>query len=113
VDWDADLCEDIDNHVECSIKYMGYLDRQERDVQMVRDMENKTIPDDFRFETIAGLSTEARQKLTRKRPETIAQASRISGVRASDLSILVVHLERHRMSKLADSKSVAYVNRIR
>jgi tRNA uridine 5-carboxymethylaminomethyl modification enzyme len=113
VDRDADPCDDIDNHVECSIKYMGYLDRQERDIQMVRDMENQTIPDDFQFEMIAGLSTEARQKLVRKRPETVAQASRISGVRASDLSILVVHLERHRRSKPANSESVAYANRPR
>jgi tRNA uridine 5-carboxymethylaminomethyl modification enzyme len=59
-------------------------------------MESKVIPADFSYEAIAGLSTEARQKLVAKRPETVGQASRISGVRASDLSILVVHLERRR-----------------
>ena len=110
---DPDLGDDIDSHIECSIKYRGYLDRQERDIQMLRGMEDRTIPDDFQFETIAGLSTEARQKLARKRPETIAQASRISGVRASDLSILVVHLERHRRSQPENSKAVAYVHRSR
>jgi len=67
---------------------------------MVRDLEARAIPADFSYETITGLSTEARQKLVRKRPETIGQASRISGVRASDLSILAVHLERHRRSGL-------------
>ncbi len=89
-------CNVFDNHVECSVKYRGYIERQERDIKTVRDMEGKTIPDDFSYEAISGLSTESRQKLVAKRPETIGHASRISGVRASDLSILVVHLERHR-----------------
>lgn len=82
--------------VECAVKYMGYIDRQQKDIQMVREMERKAIPPDFPYERIAGLSTEARQKLSAKRPETVSQASRIAGVRASDLSILVVHLERYR-----------------
>jgi tRNA uridine 5-carboxymethylaminomethyl modification enzyme len=86
----------LGNHVECEVKYMGYLIRQERDIRMVREMECRVIPADFSYDEIAGLSTEARQKLTRKRPETISQASRIAGVRASDLSILAVHLERRR-----------------
>jgi tRNA uridine 5-carboxymethylaminomethyl modification enzyme len=84
------------DQVEYVVKYKGYLDRQSRDVQLVRDLEARAIPADFPYEAIIGLSTEARQKLARKRPETMAQASRISGVRASDLSILAVHLERHR-----------------
>ena len=77
---------------------------------MVKDMEGKTIPADFPYEDIVGLSTEARQKLVRKRPETIAHASRISGVRASDLSILVVHLERYRSADRRHSLSRAYAN---
>jgi tRNA uridine 5-carboxymethylaminomethyl modification enzyme len=96
-------------HVECAVKYMGYIDRQEKDIRMVRDMERRTIPPDFPYESIAGLSTEARQKLARKRPETVSQASRIDGVRASDLSILVVHLERHRVTTGAgDPASVSF-----
>jgi tRNA uridine 5-carboxymethylaminomethyl modification enzyme len=95
---EVDMLDGTGDHVECAVKYMGYLDRQERDIQLVRDLEGRAIPADFSYETIIGLSTEARQKLSRKRPETIAQASRISGVRASDLSILAVHLERHRRS---------------
>ncbi len=96
---DTDSFDGLEGHIECAVKYTGYLERQERDIRMVRELEEKLIPDDFSYEGIAGLSTEARQKLTRKRPETIAQASRISGVRASDLSILAVHLERYRRSK--------------
>jgi tRNA uridine 5-carboxymethylaminomethyl modification enzyme len=96
------------DRVECIVKYMGYLDRQERDVRMVRDLEARAIPADFPYETIIGLSTEARQKLARKRPETIAQASRISGVRASDLSILAVHLERHRRASLPQTPAIPH-----
>jgi tRNA uridine 5-carboxymethylaminomethyl modification enzyme len=59
-------------------------------------MEDKPIPEQFPYQDIQGFSTEARQKLMTKRPETVAQASRIDGVRASDLSILVVQLERYR-----------------
>jgi tRNA uridine 5-carboxymethylaminomethyl modification enzyme len=81
--------------VECEIKYAGYLERQQRDIRFVREMENRRIPERFPYETIQGFSTEARQKLIVKRPETVAQASRIDGVRASDLSILVVQLDRH------------------
>jgi tRNA uridine 5-carboxymethylaminomethyl modification enzyme len=88
--------EKIDNSVECAVKYSGYIERQQRDIRAVRDLDARVIPVDFRYESIRGLSTEAREKLSSKRPETVGQASRISGVRASDLSILVIHLERHR-----------------
>jgi tRNA uridine 5-carboxymethylaminomethyl modification enzyme len=84
----------LHTHIECAVKYLGYIERQARDIQFVQDMEAKVIPIDFAYDRISGLSAEARQKLMRKRPETVAQASRISGVRASDLSIIVVHLER-------------------
>lgn len=90
-------CDDqLDDAVECAIKYEGYVTRQARDVQALRDLESRSIPKDFVFDRVVGLSTEAREKLTRKRPETIGQASRIAGVRAADLSILAVHVERHR-----------------
>jgi tRNA uridine 5-carboxymethylaminomethyl modification enzyme len=85
--------------VECTVKYTGYLERQWRDVQTVRDLEAQVIPVDFEYSKIEGLSTEARQKLMTKRPESVAQASRIAGVRASDLSILAVHLERARRTR--------------
>jgi tRNA uridine 5-carboxymethylaminomethyl modification enzyme len=88
--------EGLDSAIECAVKYAGYIERQERDIRAVEHMESKVIPVNFQYETIGGLSTEARQKLNAKRPETLGQASRISGVRASDLSILVVHLERFR-----------------
>jgi tRNA uridine 5-carboxymethylaminomethyl modification enzyme len=98
---DTDVPAGLDSHVECSVKYAGYIQRQERDIESVRAMERKTIPLDFPYGQIHGLSTEARQKLHTRRPETVGQASRISGVRASDLSILVVHLERRRSEQAA------------
>lgn len=95
-DWTLSAREQI--QVECELKYAGYLVRQQRDIRFVRDMESKKIPDQFPYEDIQGFSTEARQKLIAKRPETIGQASRIDGVRASDLSILVIQLERRRQA---------------
>ncbi len=89
---------DLDEAVECRVKYEGYIDRQARDVKALADMESRRIPADFAFEALTGLSKEAREKLRVKRPETLAQASRIAGVRAADLSILAVHVERARRS---------------
>lgn len=86
----------LDDAIECAVKYEGYVERQEREARAMRDAEARAIPRDMSFDSIPGLSTEARQKLTQKRPETIGQASRIAGVRASDLSIIAVHLERRR-----------------
>lgn len=89
---------EFDSYVESVIKYGGYIERQERDVQVVRQLESKLIPPDFPYTEVAGLSAEARFKLDQKRPETLGQASRIAGVRAADLSIVAVFLERFRKS---------------
>jgi tRNA uridine 5-carboxymethylaminomethyl modification enzyme len=88
----------LDDAVECAVKYEGYVERQERDARVMRASEAHVIPRDLSFDAVPGLSTEARQKLALKRPETIGQASRIAGVRASDLSLIAVHLERRRRS---------------
>jgi len=85
----------LDTRVETAVKYEGYIERQQRDIDGIRSLESKRIPDGFRYEHLNGLSAEARQKLAEKQPETVGQASRIAGVRAADLSILAVHLERH------------------
>jgi len=86
----------LDGHIESALKYAGYIDRQARQIAAVRHLDGKRIPGDFSYASIGGLSSEAREKLQTRRPETVGQASRIAGVRASDLSILLVHLERHR-----------------
>lgn len=87
---------ELDDAIECAVKYEGYVERQSREARAMRDGEARVIPRDMSFESVPGLSAEARQKLALKRPETIGQASRIAGVRASDLSIIAIHLERRR-----------------
>jgi tRNA uridine 5-carboxymethylaminomethyl modification enzyme len=86
----------LDAYVESAVKYAGYIDRQARDIAASRHLDDRPIPGDFPFASIGALSREAREKLQTRRPETVGQASRIAGVRAADLSILLVHLERHK-----------------
>lgn len=83
--------------LEIRVKYEGYIRRQRRVADRLLGMERTVIPLDFSYD-IGGLSAEAREKLRRFRPVTLGQASRISGVRSSDLSIIMVFLERLRRS---------------
>jgi tRNA uridine 5-carboxymethylaminomethyl modification enzyme len=85
----------LDGYIESVVKYKGYIERQRRAIRSMRELETRRIPKDFSYEDVHGLSTEARQKLREKRPETVGQASRIAGVRAADLSIVAVKLEAH------------------
>jgi len=89
------LTEDVAQQVEISIKYEGYITRQEAEVQGFRNIEAKRIPAGFDFNSIPSLRLEARQKLNTIRPATLGQASRISGVSPADIGILVVWLKRH------------------
>ena len=79
---------------EVAVKYAGYVRRQERAVAEAARLESREIPPHIDFGKIPGLSTEAAAKLERQRPRNVAQASRIDGVRAADLSLLLVHLRR-------------------
>jgi len=98
---------ELDERVASTVKYEGYIARQAHDIRMVRELDARIIPAGFDYDGISGLSTEAKQKLTEKRPETVGQASRIAGVRAADLSIVAVHLERWRRSHNADEAQTA------
>ncbi len=80
--------------VEIIIKYAGYVDRQQTEVEKFRKLENKMFPESFDFSTVPSLRTEARQKLSLVRPATVGQAARISGVTPADISILLVWLKR-------------------
>ena len=80
--------------VEFSVKYAGYVDRQEIEVARTKKLEDKMIPEAFDFETVPSLRIEARQKLTKVRPRTIGQAGRISGVSPADISILLIWLKK-------------------
>ncbi len=80
--------------VEIQIKYSGYIRKEFEMVEELSTKENTSIPESLNYDLIRSLSTEGRQKLSKIRPETIGQASRISGVSASDLSVLMVYLKR-------------------
>jgi tRNA uridine 5-carboxymethylaminomethyl modification enzyme len=88
------LSEEIVQQVEIAVKYAGYIDRQELEVQKFKKLEDRTIPDTFDFSIIPSLRLEARQKFAEIRPATIGQAARISGVSPADISILMVWLKR-------------------
>jgi tRNA uridine 5-carboxymethylaminomethyl modification enzyme len=94
-----DVRPEVLEKLEVQVKYEGYVRRQERDVAAAARLESRRIPADLCYADIRGLSTEAAQKLERQRPGNVAQASRIDGVRAADLSLLLVHLERHRAAR--------------
>jgi tRNA uridine 5-carboxymethylaminomethyl modification enzyme len=89
-----DLHLEIIQQVEITVKYAGYIDRQEVEVEKFKSLEDKQIPSSFDYDTVHSLRTEARQKLNQIRPATLGQASRISGVSPSDIGILMVWLKR-------------------
>ena len=88
------------------IKYAGYIDKQNDEVERASAMENLALPEDFDFAQVTALSIEVRQKLSRQRPATLGQASRISGVTPAAISLLLVHLKKRRL-KAADVAPVA------
>ena len=82
--------------VEIEIKYAGYLERQVRQVERFRRMEDRRIPDDIDYATIRQLRHEAREKFARVRPRSLGQAGRISGIGMSDVAVLEIHLSQRR-----------------
>ncbi|MCK5249501.1 MAG: tRNA uridine-5-carboxymethylaminomethyl(34) synthesis enzyme MnmG [Spirochaetaceae bacterium] len=80
--------------IELDVKYEGYLKREERHVRRFRKMENVAIPPETDWETVPGLSSEAREKLKVIRPVSVGQASRVPGVRSSDVAVILVQLDR-------------------
>lgn len=99
-----DLPVVVKQQVEIAVKYSGYIDRQEGEVARFRQMEDKQIPDWLEYESISGLRNESRQKLLDHRPATLGQASRISGISPSDVSLIMVHMKRGSMSAAEDNE---------
>ena len=91
---DETLPAEVIQQVEIAIKYAGYIDRQQSEIERFKSLEGKQIPEAFDYSTVPSLRSEARQKLTKLRPATLGQASRISGVSPADISILTVWLKR-------------------
>ena len=86
--------KEIIESAEISLKYEGYIEREKQLAEKINRLENLSIPPDFDFDKVTSLSTECRQKLKKYKPATVAQASRISGVSPSDISVLLVYFGR-------------------
>ena len=93
-----DLAAEVEEQVDISLKYDGYIQRQKRQVEQFKKMENKKIPEDIDYDAVNSLRIEAVQKLKEYRPVSIGQASRISGVSPADISVLLVYLSGNRHS---------------
>ncbi|MBE6184101.1 tRNA uridine-5-carboxymethylaminomethyl(34) synthesis enzyme MnmG [Heyndrickxia ginsengihumi] len=98
---EEELSKEIEEQVEIQVKYEGYIAKSLQQVERMKKLEDKKIPDDIDYDAINGLATEARQKLNKVRPISIAQASRISGVNPADISILLVYIEQGKIAKVA------------
>ncbi|MCD9854310.1 tRNA uridine-5-carboxymethylaminomethyl(34) synthesis enzyme MnmG [Epilithonimonas sp. JDS] len=86
--------EEVREQAEINIKYKGYIEKEKENVAKLNRLETFKIPEDFDYSKIASLSTEAKQKMAKVRPVTIAQAGRISGVSPSDINVLLIYLGR-------------------
>ena len=104
------LPAEVTQQVEITVKYAGYIDRQEDEVARFRTMEDKQIPEQLDYDIVPSLRHEARQKLKKIRPATIGQAGRISGISPADISILLVTLKRAAWVPAAASACVTEEN---
>ena len=91
--------KELSSLLETQVKYSGYIDRQQAEVQNNLNKMEIVIPNDFNYDDVKGLSFEICQKLKNVRPETIGQALAISGVTPAAISILLVYLKRYELQK--------------
>ena len=84
----------VAEQVEIRIKYAGYIDRQQEEIERLRTSEDTLLPDDLDYAAIGGLSKEIQGKLSAARPQTLGQASRIPGVTPAAVSLLLIHLKK-------------------
>jgi tRNA uridine 5-carboxymethylaminomethyl modification enzyme len=89
----------VTEQVEIQIKYEGYIAKQLEQVEQRRKLEKRLLPEDIVYAEIGGLRLEAREKLQKIRPRSIAAAAGISGVTPADISVLIIELERRRRSE--------------
>ncbi len=90
------LADTVIEQAEISIKYAGYIDKQNDEVERAASLENLGLPDDLDYSQVSALSFEVRQTLSKQRPQTLGQASRMSGVTPAAISLLLVHLKKRR-----------------
>ncbi|MFQ8988615.1 MAG: FAD-dependent oxidoreductase, partial [Intestinibacter sp.] len=91
-----ELPEEVTKEVEIQVKYKGYIKLQEQQVEKFKKLEQKILPQNIDYAQIKGLRLEARQKLNKIKPNSVGQASRISGVSPADISVLLIYLEQKR-----------------
>lgn len=92
------LSSDVTRQVEIQIKYDGYINKAYSKVEKLKRLEEKRIPENIDYDSINGIANEAKEKMKKIQPETIAQASRISGVNPADISVLMVHVQSGKYS---------------
>lgn len=97
----ASMADDVIEQVEISVKYAGYIHKQNAEVDRAAFYEGLRLPDDLDYMAVSALSIEARQKLSKHRPETLGQASRISGITPAAISLLLIHLKKGRFKGFA------------
>jgi len=93
------ISADVIEQIEIQAKYQGYIDKSLQQVERMKKMEKKEIPDNIDYDAISGLKDEAKQKLKNIKPRSVGQASRISGVTPADVSILLVYIEQGQITK--------------
>ncbi|MGX1262211.1 tRNA uridine 5-carboxymethylaminomethyl modification enzyme [Rossellomorea marisflavi] len=98
---ELELDPEVEEQVEIQVKYEGYIEKSLQQVDKMKKMENKRIPENIDYSKISGLASEARQKLIEVQPLSLAQASRISGVNPADVSILLVYIEQGKIAKVS------------
>lgn len=98
----------VAEQVAIEAQYSGYIDKQRRQVERAQRLEQRAIPQELDYAAVAGLRNEARERLSKHRPATVGQASRLQGVNPADISVLLVHLERyrHRSESLPEGASL-------
>lgn len=99
-----DIPEDVRQQVDIAAKYQGYIDRQQEEIERALGSEHTKLPDDMDYSDVHGLSIEVQQKLAQHKPQTIGQASRVSGVTPVAVSLLLVYLKRKNRAKKIDSE---------
>lgn len=104
---DEMLADDVKEQVEIAAKYQGYIDRQKDEIAKQKDSEHIKLGDMIDYDQVHGLSIEARQKLTKHKPETIGQAGRISGITPATISILMIYMKRKHKKESTQNNSEA------
>ena len=96
----SQVSSQVGEQIEISVKYAGYIDRQQEDIEQMKRLENTTLPVDFDYSVVSGLSNEVVQKLAQVRPATLAQAGRVSGVTPAAIQILAMTVKKQKKAKV-------------